>query len=119
MWVSNPLLSNKIRVNIGINSGKALVGFTRYSAISGSRVTFTATGRTTIVAARLQALARGGSVMVSGETLGRVADRQEFAELDWLVEDQGEVRLKNLAEPERVYRLRAPLSEADTHASVA
>lgn len=94
-----------LRINVGINSGPARVGFTRYQAISGDRVTFTASGRTTIVAARLQGVATGGSVLVSEETLRRVQALPEFGALAARVEDRGRVALKNLHDPEHVFGL--------------
>lgn len=102
---NDPQLKDCLRINIGINSGAALVGFTRYEGALGTRVTFTAAGRTTIVAARLQQLARGGSVLLSAETARRIAARADFAALDAALDEQGTVTLKNLRQPERVYRL--------------
>lgn len=101
----NAMIHDCLRINIGINSGTALVGFTKYESNSGDRVTFTASGRTTIVAARLEATATGGSVLLSEETMRRVADRQEFAALGWRADSLGAVQFKNLSDPEQVYRL--------------
>ncbi|MBU2453281.1 MAG: GAF domain-containing protein, partial [Proteobacteria bacterium] len=42
-----------IDVNIGINSGSALVGMTRFKGLLNTRMTFTATGTVTNIAARL------------------------------------------------------------------
>ncbi|MCH9047151.1 MAG: HAMP domain-containing protein [SAR324 cluster bacterium] len=96
---------DSLRINIGINSGTALVGFTKYESISGDRVTFTASGRTTILAARLQGVAHGGSTLVSDETMRRVAGHHAFTALGWRAEDMGRLRLKNLHDPERVHKL--------------
>lgn len=104
-------LENKeegLRINIGINSGRALVGFTKYKAVSGSRFTFTATGRTTIVASRLEGLATNGSILVSGETLRRIHDQPEFTTLGWKAESLGLQNLKNLSEPQPVFRIETP-----------
>ncbi len=94
-----------LRVNIGINSGRALVGFTKYESIAGTRVTFTASGRTTIVAARLQDLATAGSVLISEETLQRLGGAATLQAQQFEVQALGERSLKNLHEPIAVYHL--------------
>jgi class 3 adenylate cyclase len=104
-------LENKeegLRINIGINSGSALVGFTQYKAVSGNRVTFTASGRTTIVASRLEDLATNGSILVSGETLRRIHDQPGFTSMGWEAESLGLKNLKNLSEPQPVFRIQTP-----------
>ena len=104
-------LENKdqgLRINIGINSGRALVGFTQYKGVSGSRVTFTASGRTTIVASRLENLATNGSILVSGETFRRIHDKPEFINLGWEAKSLGLKNMKNLSEPQPVFRIQAP-----------
>jgi len=55
------------------------------------------------VAARLEALAAPGGVLVSQAVHDQVRDR-----LDLAFEDLGERELKNIAHPVRVYRLRTP-----------
>jgi class 3 adenylate cyclase len=89
-----------ISMHVGVNSGIAFVGATRIEGAAGTRWTYTASGPTTNVAARLSALAEGGTVVVSEETRRRMGD--EFA-----VEDLGPQSLKNVAQPVRVYRLGA------------
>jgi len=54
-----------IVVNIGLNAGTARVGFTRLRGRSGERWVFSATGAVTNVAARLSALATGGSILTT------------------------------------------------------
>ena len=109
-----PNSQNPIRINIGINSGPALVGFTRFQSISGDRVTFTATGLTTILAARLEAMATEGSILLSSETLNRAMKEENFSAFDWQTEDLGAVELKNLPKPEQIYRISPPRnSQAD------
>lgn len=90
-----------VAIRIGINSGPALVGATKIEAAGGARWTFTATGPTTNVAARIAALARGGEVTVGPETAARIQDR-------FVLEDTGEQALKNVSTPVRVYRLVLP-----------
>lgn len=57
-----------VTVNMGLNAGEALVGFTRLRGRSGERWVYAATGRVTNVAARLAALARGGQILATRET---------------------------------------------------
>lgn len=57
-----------IRVNIGLNAGPALVGFTRLRGRSGERWVYAATGPVTNVAARLAALAREGKILTTKAT---------------------------------------------------
>ena len=90
-----------ITMHVGVNSGIASVGATKIEGAAGTRWTYTASGPTTNVAARLAALGEGGSVVISAEVRGRLGD--EFA----IEEDMGLQSLKNVAEPVRAYRLRA------------
>jgi predicted ATPase/class 3 adenylate cyclase len=87
-----------IAVNIGINSGLALVGATRLQGVGDARFTFTATGSVTNVAARLGAFATGGSVVLSQATALRLG--QAFP-----LEALGALQLKNVSEPVQAWRL--------------
>jgi histidine kinase len=89
-------------VNLGINSGIAAVGSTRLEGVTGIRHTYTATGAVTNIAARLGDAAEDGTTLVSAETARRIST--EFA-----LEDIGELRLKNVAEPLRTHRLLHPI----------
>jgi class 3 adenylate cyclase len=88
-----------LAINIGINSGAALVGATRLQGSVEARFTFTATGAVTNVAARLGAFASGGSVVLSATTAQRLGT--QFA-----LEALGAQRLKNVSEPVLAFRLR-------------
>jgi class 3 adenylate cyclase len=90
-----------INVNIGINSGKALVGLTRFMGSLETRMTYTASGPVTNVAARLAAHARGGEILIGEET-------KRMIEGLWPVHDRGQVQLKGLEQPIRVYALIHP-----------
>jgi len=90
-----------IAIHVGINSGPALVGATKLDAAGGGRWTFTASGSTTNVAARIASLAKGGQVMVGAETGGRI---KEY----YVLEDAGEHSLKNVSAPIRIFRLVPP-----------
>ena len=90
--------SEPIVMHLGVNSGIASVGATKIEGAAGSRWTYTASGSTTNVAARVAALSEGGAIILSEATRRRLGD--EFP-----VEDLGLQALKNVPEPVRVYRL--------------
>jgi class 3 adenylate cyclase len=87
-----------ISVNMGINSGLALVGMTRFKGALGTRMTYTASGPVTNLAARLAGLAKGGDILISQET-------RNLIEGLWPVYDRGLARLKNIERPQRVFSL--------------
>jgi class 3 adenylate cyclase/HAMP domain-containing protein len=87
-----------VAIHVGINSGPALVGATKLDAAGGGRWTFTATGPTTNLAARVAGLTKGGEVKVGPETAERIKGH-------YVLEDTGEHQLKNVALPVRVFRL--------------
>jgi DNA-binding response OmpR family regulator len=86
-----------LAIHVGVNSGTALVGSTRFEALRGPRWTFTASGPVTDLAARLGAAAAPGTILVGPETAQRLAAGFVFAPL-------GPQALKNL-EAVEVYRL--------------
>jgi len=90
-----------ITMHIGINCGMANVGATKIEGAAGTRWTYTASGITTNVAARLAALAEGGSIVLSEETRRRLGE-------DFALEDLGLQTLKNVAHPVRAYRCLLP-----------
>lgn len=57
-----------IVVNMGLNAGSAMIGFTRLRGRSGERWVYAASGPVTNVAARLCALASGGKILTTRET---------------------------------------------------
>jgi DNA-binding response OmpR family regulator len=85
-------------VNMGINSGKVFLGATKFEGMSLSRWTFTASGLTTVLAARIAGLATEGKILLGPETVTRC--QEEF-----LIKPFGSHRLKNISEPVAVYRL--------------
>jgi len=93
-------------VNIGINSGTASVGSTKFEGITGTRWTYTASGPVTNVAARISAFARDGAVLVSGATASRLSTAFDL-------EDLGAQRFKNVGSPIAVFRLKGQLSSGD------
>ncbi len=94
-----------VTINIGVNSGMALVGSSRFEGLAGTRWTFTASGPVTNVAARIGALATKGEIYVGEETARRVRGRFEL-------KDIGPQTLKNVKEPVLVYQVLAEYADA-------
>jgi class 3 adenylate cyclase len=90
-----------LAIHMGLNSGIALVGSTRFEGRHGTRWTFTASGPVTNLAARLAGTAEAGQLLVGPETARRLGDRYCLARL-------GRERLKNIAEAVDIYRLLGP-----------
>ncbi len=93
-----------ISMHVGVNSGTASVGVTKIEGVAGTRWTYTASGPTTNIAARLAALGDGNGVVLSEETRSRLGDHLE-------IEDMGLQALKNVAQPVRIYRV--PIDRVD------
>lgn len=89
---------NPIKVNMGINSGTALVGMTRFRGSAGTRMTYTASGPVTNLAARLADYATGGNILVGEET-------RRLIEGLWPMYDYGVATLKGIGKPMRIYSL--------------
>ena len=91
-------LYKPININIGINSGKALVGAAKFDSITGSRWTYTARGSLVNIAARIGALATGGQTFLSKTTADRVIDQIHLKNL-------GKFDLKNVKDPVEIFQL--------------
>jgi class 3 adenylate cyclase/ribosomal protein L14 len=87
-----------VPVNIGINSGSALLGMTRLKGDLGTRMTYTATGTVTNIAARLSDYASGGDILIGEETRKLIQDI-------WRVYDRGNVTLKGIDTPMPIYSM--------------
>lgn len=87
-----------LAMHIGINTGLALLGATKIEGVAGTRWTYTASGMTTNIAARLAAVAQGGEIVISDTTLARLHGAMP-------VEDLGYRDLKNVEKAVRLYRL--------------
>jgi class 3 adenylate cyclase len=87
-----------LRVNMGIHCGTALVGMTRLKGSIGTRMTYTATGNVTNMAARLAATARGGDILIAEET-------RKIIDGLWPVYDRGTATLKGIDHPVQIYSL--------------
>lgn len=91
-------LYRPLDINIGINSGKALVGAAKFETDSSSRWTYTATGNLTNIAARIGGLATGGSIFLSKATAHRVMNH-------FPLEYVGQFNLKNVSEKIEIFKL--------------
>lgn len=91
-------LYKPLEINMGINSGKALVGTAKFETYSGSRWTYTARGSLTNVAARIGAQATGGSIFLSKTTANRV--KSCFSPVY-----HGKFDLKNVSEKIDIFKL--------------
>jgi class 3 adenylate cyclase len=100
-----------ITVNMGINSGLAAVGSTKFEGATGTRWTFTASGPVTNLAARIGAFATHGSIYIGAATAARLSEEFELQEL-------GAQRFKNVSQPVDVYEVlgqRVPADARETH----
>ena len=90
-----------IQLHMGINTGEAWVGATKLASASGDRWTFTASGSTTNVAARLANFAKADEIVVGPATAERIQSH-------FVLESAGEHEFKNVSAPIRVYRVIPP-----------
>jgi class 3 adenylate cyclase len=88
-----------LAMHVGVNTGPALLGATKIEGSAGTRWTYTASGMTTNIAARLAAQAGDGEIVISESTRRRLGP-------DLPVEDLGVRELKNVETPLRLFRLR-------------
>lgn len=88
-------------VNVGINTGTASVGSTRFEGITGTRWTYTASGPVTNVAARIGAQAKNGEILVGPNTAKKVKALFPLKSI-------GEQQLKNVKEPVEIFKIQIP-----------
>jgi DNA-binding response OmpR family regulator len=93
--------SQPLSVHMGLNSGLALVGSTRFEGVRGTRWTFSASGPVINLAARLAASAESGQLLVGPETVRRLGERYRMERL-------GPGRLQGLGEVVEVCRVLGP-----------
>lgn len=91
-------LDRPLDINMGINSGQALVGAAKFDTYSGSRWTYTARGNLTNVAARIGAQASGGKIYLSKSTADRIKGH-------YSPKPRGRFKLKNVSEEIEMYEL--------------
>jgi class 3 adenylate cyclase len=87
-----------IAIRIGLSSGTALVGSTRFEGLRGARWTFTASGPVTNLAARLAGIADAGQILAGPETVRRLGDR-------YRVDPVPGERLKNIGQAIDLFRV--------------
>lgn len=85
-------------INMGINSGEALVGAAKFETYSGSRWTYTARGSLTNVAARIGAQATRGGIYLSKSTADRI--KGSFSP-----KPKGKFKLKNVSEEIEIFEI--------------
>jgi class 3 adenylate cyclase/HAMP domain-containing protein len=90
-----------VQLHMGINTGQALLGATKLGGAGSQRWTFTATGPTTNVAARLASSAEGGDIIVGPTTAERIKSY-------FVLEALGERTFKNVSQPLAVFRVIPP-----------
>lgn len=90
-----------IVVNMGVNSGKSSVGMSRFEGSSGIRTTFTASGSSTNLAARIASTATLGEILVGPDTARRIQDKM-------MLFDRGWMSFKNVKHKVHVYSLVPP-----------
>jgi len=83
---------------MGINAGTALVGMTRFKGSIGTRMTYTASGPVTNLAARLASHASGGDILIGDET-------KILIDGLWPMYDRGLATLKGIDKPMKIYSL--------------
>ena len=88
-----------LEMHVGVNTGPALLGATKIEGRAGTRWTYTASGMTTNLAARLAAQAAAGEVLLSESTLARFSGGLP-------VDDMGIREVKNVDGLVRLFRLR-------------
>jgi class 3 adenylate cyclase len=91
----------QIHVNMGINSGLVSVGVARFDGAAGTRMTFTATGPVTNLAARIAAAATKGDILLGPETARRMGGKIH-------VYSSGLRQFKNFRKPVKVFSLLRP-----------
>jgi class 3 adenylate cyclase len=87
-----------ITVNMGINSGLAAVGSTKFEGATGTRWTFTASGPVTNLAARIGASATHGAIYIGAATAERLSEEFELRAL-------GAQFFKNVSQSVEVYEV--------------
>jgi class 3 adenylate cyclase len=91
-------LSAPLIINMGINSGPALVGAAKFDSYTGSRWTYTARGSVTNVAARIGAQASDGKILLSKTTADRV-------KVHFSLNSLGRFHLKNVTEEIEIFQV--------------
>src|SRR5262245_47882720 len=88
-------------IHIGISSGRAAVGSTRFEGLRGVRWVYTAEGFVTNLGARLADLAQAGQILLCPESARRLAGT-------YALQSMGPRRLRSIAETLEIWRLERP-----------
>ena len=102
VFQSSEAAHEPIRIHIGINSGEASVGPARFEGAVGTHWTYTAVGSAVNVAARIGAIAPGGTALISEETARRVRD-------SFVLKELGPREFKNVSQPVTVFEVVSAL----------
>jgi class 3 adenylate cyclase len=84
--------------NMGIASGAALVGASRFVGDLSSHMTYTASGKVTNLAARLSDLAEGGDILISPQTKALIDGL-------WPIQDRGRATIKGFDDEISVFSI--------------
>lgn len=92
------LSSQPLKINIGVSSGQAIVGASKFESYTGARWTYSATGMVVNLAARICAHASGGAVLACKTTMERVKNH-------FLCKPIGKFELKNISEKVELFAI--------------
>ena len=98
-----------VSIHVGISSGSAAVGTTRFEGLRGARWVFTAEGFVLNLGSRIANLAEAGEIFICPESARRLAGH-------FTIRPVGRHRLKNITEEIEVARLERPGSTASSPA---
>ena len=87
---------NDVHLHMGINSGEAYVGITHMDSAIGERLTYTASGLVTVIAARIGKTSENTELFIGPETYSMISDK-------YSCEFIGECQLKNISEPISIF----------------
>jgi len=90
----------KVDLHLGINSGEALVGFTKMKSLARERYTYTASGLTTVLASRIGAFSTDTQLYVGADTFNYIEDYCDY-------EYVGEKKVKNIEESIPIYWIKS------------
>jgi len=89
-----------VQLHLGINSGEAYVGTTRMQSVTGERLTYTASGLVTVLAALIGGLSENTELFIGPETHALISD-------SYSCEFIGKRQLKNISESTSIYRVKS------------
>jgi class 3 adenylate cyclase len=99
-------------INIGINSGPALVGLSRLGGKTDERWAYTVHGPTTNLAARIADHATGGQILISETTARELAGK-------FKVQDRGLGEFKGVSRTVRLFEIEMPIDASTPGAAIA